>query len=272
MLAGLTQHLQSNMTSEMEMPEGHDVVFAFDFDGVICDSVGENFITTWRALRAADAALPESPPDGLRERFVQCRPALETGYQNIPIMSLLLRGVEPEDLIMRFDDLISEFIRGEGTDDAEMIRRFGESRAAWQASDNDAWFDAQGFYPHTLAPVNGVADRAIIATTKQNEFACKLVTRAGLKVPLPRVYGLERLGPQKKRNVLEELLRRNPTAQVHFFEDRIRTLQKLHDLPRLHLHLVDWGYNLPAERATADASTDMDLLTPESFAALLEAA
>ena len=136
-------------------------------------------------------------------------------------MSLLLRGVEPEDLIMRFDDLISEFIRGEGTDDAEMIRRFGESRAAWQASDSDAWFDAQG-YPHTLAPVNGVVDRAIIATTKQNEFACKLVTRAGLKVLLPRVYGLERLGPQKKRNVLEELLRRNPTAQVHFFKTAYR--------------------------------------------------
>ena len=58
MLAGITQHLQSNMTSEMEMPGGHDVVFAFDFDGVICESVGENFITTWRALRAAgvDAA------------------------------------------------------------------------------------------------------------------------------------------------------------------------------------------------------------------------
>ena len=29
---------------------------------------------------------------------------------------------------------------------------------------------------------------------------------------------------------------------------------------------------IPAERAAADASTDMDLLTPESFAALLEAA
>ena len=77
---------------------------------------------------------------------MQCRPALETGYQNIPIMSLLLRGVEPEDLIMRFDDLISEFIRGEGTDDAETLRRFGESRRM-QASDNDAWFDAQGFIP-----------------------------------------------------------------------------------------------------------------------------
>ena len=31
-------------------------------------------------------------------------------------------------------------------------------------------------------------------------------------------------------------------------------------------------FPLPAERAAADASTDMDLLTPESFAALLEAA
>ena len=35
----------------MDFPTGHEVVFAFDFDGVICDSVGENAITTWRAVR-----------------------------------------------------------------------------------------------------------------------------------------------------------------------------------------------------------------------------
>jgi hypothetical protein len=260
------------MNSEMDMPEGQPIVFAFDFDGVICDSVGENFITTWRALRAADANLAEDPPSGLRERFIECRPAIETGYQNIPLMNLLLDDVTPDALLAEFDGLIGEWMRTHGVDDAEMIRRFGESRAIWQAADNDAWFDAQGFFPHSLAPVNGVADRAIIATTKQNEFACKLVERAGLRVPLTRVYGLERLGPQKKRFVLDELLRRNPNGEVHFFEDRIRTLQKLHDLPRTHLHLVDWGYNLAGDRDQAEESEFMDLLTPATFAALLEAA
>ena len=47
--------------------------------------------------------------------------------------------------------------------------------------------------------------------------------------------------------MLEELLPESNRPGA-FFEDRIRTLQKLHDLPRLHLHLVDWGYNLPRAR------------------------
>ena len=147
---------------------------------------------------------------------------------------------------------------------------FGKARAAWQAEDEEDWFSAQGFYAHAIAPVNHVADRAVIATTKQHEPACRLVTRAGLKIPLARVYGMERLGPQKKRNILEAALARNPNAEVHFFEDRIATLNKMTDLPRLKLHLVDWGYNLPAERAEAAAHARMDILSADEFASMLQ--
>jgi hypothetical protein len=118
--------------------------------------------------------------------------------------------------------------------------------------------------------VNAVADRSIIATTKQNAFACRLVERARLDIPQSRVFGLERLGPQKKRAVLEEMARRNPHAEIHFFEDRIATLEKLTDLQRTHLHLVDWGYNLESHRERARQNQNMDLLTPQTFAALVQ--
>jgi phosphoglycolate phosphatase-like HAD superfamily hydrolase len=258
------------MSADWDMPEGQSDVFAFDFDGVICDSVGENFITTWHALRALEPDLPATPPAQLRDQFISCRPAIETGYQNIPLMQLLLTGVTVSDMLENFDTLVRNYLDANGLTDADMMNGFGVARAAWRDADPQGWFDAQGFYEHTFASVNAVADRAIIATTKQNAFACRLVERAGLQVPLPRVYGLERLGPRKKRTVLEELERRNPHAVVHFFEDRIATLEKLTDLPRTKLHLVDWGYNLEQHRERARASEHMDLLSPESFAALIQ--
>ena len=42
------------------------------------------------------------------------------------------------------------------------------------------------------------------------------------------------------------------------------------DLPRLELHLVDWGYNLSEERARAAGHARMDLLNADQFAALLQ--
>ncbi|MEM7408548.1 MAG: hypothetical protein AAF458_24905 [Pseudomonadota bacterium] len=257
------------MSADIDLPSGCQTVYAFDFDGVICDSVGENFGTTWRAMRVMEPELPEAPPEGLRERFIACRPGLETGFQNIPLILLLMEGVSVETMLAQFDAQVAGLLEARGWTEADMIKRFGDARVAWRDSAPEDWYGAQGFYEHTLAPVNAVASRSIIATTKQHSSACKLVTRAGLDVPLPRVYGLERLGPQKKRNVLEALIERNPEGTVHFFEDRLATLRKLTDLPRLELHLVDWGYNLPEERAQAAASADMDLLDADAFAAML---
>lgn len=252
----------------MELPERQSTVYVFDFDGVICDSVGENLLTTWRAV--APTGLPATPPADVEARFRACRPVIETGHQNIPLLHLLLDGYEVEQIHTDFDRLHKDFLAARGQSEADSMAAFGQARAAWQAADPDGWFNAQGFYAHAIEPVNRVADRAVIATTKQHEFACRLVTHAGLQIPLPRVYGMERLGPQKKRNVLEAVLERNPQAQVHFFEDRIATLNKMTDLPRLALHLVDWGYNLPQERAAAAASAHMDLLDAEQFASMLQ--
>lgn len=256
------------MSADMDLPEQQSSVYVFDFDGVICDSVGENILTAWRA--AAPAGMARTPPADIEARFRACRPVIETGHQNIPLLHLLLHGYEVEQILSGFEQLHRDYLAEHGHSEADSMAAFGKARAAWQAEDLQDWFSAQGFYAHAIAPVNHVADRAVIATTKQHESACRLVTRAGLEIPLARVYGMERLGPRKKRNIVEAVLERNPQARVHFFEDRIATLDKMTDLPRLELHLVDWGYNLSEERARAAGHARMDLLNADQFAALLQ--
>ena len=96
----------------MDIPAGREAVFAFDFDGVICDSARENGLTTWRALRTHwPTRVPETPPEGLLGAFLTCRPAIETGYQNIPLMWMLLDGIAPERILTEFDALTEAVMR-----------------------------------------------------------------------------------------------------------------------------------------------------------------
>lgn len=257
----------------MDFPSGHNVFFAFDFDGVVCDSVHENARTTWGALceRWPDDAHGEPDP-AFMAKFVRCRPAIEAGYQNVPLMRALLDGVEPETILSDFDNVVETVKIREGLTDPDVLAMFGSARDVWVKSDLESWFGEQGFYAGTPEAVNAVAERAIIITTKQYRFAVELVSRAGIQIAPERVYGLEQLGKQGKRGVLEAFMAHNPGAQMHFFEDRLATLKKLVQIENLHLHLVDWGYNTEAERAQASESAHMDLLSVSDFDQLLRSA
>jgi len=66
------------------MPDG-SAVWAFDFDGVVCDSVGESSLSAWRA---AEAKWPElfgtaearAQQDRVVEGMRVVRPVVETGW------------------------------------------------------------------------------------------------------------------------------------------------------------------------------------------------
>ena len=75
-------------------------VLALDFDGVLCDSVDETAVSAWRAgsLLWGDM-VGQRPPAALLEAYRQTRPAVETGYQAILAMRLLLDG-EPTERVL----------------------------------------------------------------------------------------------------------------------------------------------------------------------------
>ena len=54
-----------------------------------------------------------------------------------------------------------------------------------------------------------------------------------------------------------------------FLEDRFPTLDRLRDLERTRLYLVDWGYSTPAERERARHDADIEVLDGAGFASLL---
>lgn len=247
--------------------------FAFDFDGVICDSAQETGLTAWRAAHALwPDRVPARPTPDFLARFPRLRPVIETGYENVALVALLAAGHDDRSILDDFPRLCRAWMESEGLDRAELRRRFGAARDAWLASDPEGWLQAQGFFPGVVEAINALDAPRCIITTKEERFTRPLVEHAGLRIEPGRVYALEAFEGAGKRSVLEALAREQPGARLHFFEDRYPTLDRLRDLPDARLYLADWGYNTPEERARARADARIEVLDIDGFRAALAAA
>ena len=246
---------------------------AFDFDGVICNSAGETGRTAWRAAHGLwPDVMPSEPGEDFIERFPRLRPVIETGFENVPLVGLFVRGASDDEILADFARLSRELIDGEGLDRDDLRARFGSARDTWIASDIEGWLAAQGFYPGVVDAINGLSAPRCVITTKEDRFTRVLVERAGLEVEADRIYALEAFEGRGKRSVLEALSTEFPQARLHFFEDRYVTLDRIRDLDRTDLYLVDWGYNTPAERQQAAADTRIRVLGRADFEAVLAGA
>ena len=246
---------------------------AFDFDGVICNSAGETGRTAWRAAHGLwPDQMPAEPTADFLRRFPGLRPVIETGFENVPLVGLVVRGVSDEDILEDFPALCESLIEAESLDRDELRARFGAARDAWIESDLEGWLDAQGFYPGVVEAVNAMSALRCVITTKEDRFTRLLVERAGLDVPPERIYALEAFEGAGKRSVLESLAEEFPEAKLHFFEDRYSTLDRIRDLGRTDLYLVDWGYNTPAERERAGADSRIEVLDRVGFETVLAGA
>ena len=149
------------------------MVIALDFDGVICDSAGETAVSGWEAAaRLWPDEFTENPSPILIEDFRFCRPALETGYQSIIIMTLLKRGLHKEEIVDDFSNLMEQFIEKENLEIPNLVKYFGQSRDLWIKDNFQSWLDVHAFYPGVVQWVNQFVDKSVyIITTKEKRFA-----------------------------------------------------------------------------------------------------
>lgn len=233
---------------------------ALDFDGVLCDSVVETAASAWRAGAAlwSDMTGP-LPPDALLSGYRLARPVVETGYEAILVMRLLLDGLAPAELIAGYRGLAERALADSGRDADGLKALFSETREDWLAEDPDEWVSLSPFYPGVaewLGALPPDVDCAIV-TTKDRRFVERLLAGNRIAAPAGGIFGLE-LGRPKEATLLELIERARATTgvgKVCFVEDRLATLERCRarpDLAGLDLRLAGWGYNTEAERQKAD--------------------
>jgi hypothetical protein len=249
-------------------------ILALDFDGVLCDGMGEYFETSRRTYAKA---WPEEPPPGeeLLPAFRRLRPVIMTGWE----MPILLRAIgqrRSESDILRDwaavrDEEVASGPRPRDQLVGLLTKTLDEVRREWIAADRAGWIAGNAPYCRLeeLRQLVGEPERTVLVTTKEGEFARLILDE--WRVRLADIQGKE-AGTHKCDN-LRALIGAYTQAQgrrprVWFVEDRFETLAHVTthaDLEDVGLYLAAWGYNTPRTRAAATASDRVRLLELDQF-------
>ncbi|KAL4452021.1 hypothetical protein ABPG75_007683 [Micractinium tetrahymenae] len=254
-------------------------VWALDFDGVACDSVGESSLSAFKAaakLWPEVFATPEAEArkEELVEKMRVVRPVVETGYENIVQIRCLLEGVQPEEMLKSWHELLPEYMQRWGLVRSELVDLFGSTRDEWMAADLEGWLAPNRIYPGVAEAMQALmqAHEVYIVTTKQARFTEAILRQmAGIAFPLDRIFS-QTVSGRPKSEVLAELAQRHPGAGAyHFVEDKFSTLEKvaaMGEMNHYRLYLVDWGYNTAPERAAAAANKRIEVVDIARFSQL----
>lgn len=230
------------------------LVFALDFDGVICDSAVETAITGWKAASVLWQDMPKTVPQMMIDHFRVVRPIIETGYEAILAMRLLFLGETTDAVFADYGNKIQLLMTDANVTVDDLKKLFGETRDVWIAEDLDDWVKMNPLFPGVAAKLQRLGQLYpwYVVTTKQERFVKQILQANGIVLADERIFGLDR--KMSKVEVLALLLGSHPGAKVHFVEDRLPTLLnvlKYDALASVNLAFALWGYNTEEDKAVA---------------------
>lgn len=265
-------------------------LYALDFDGVLCDSCGESSLSAIKAAKVRWPSLFEQVDAAMEEWIVEqmytLRPVVETGYENLLLVRLLVEiqihsvrkssvadGLSIQEILENWSKLKPTLMDEWQEDRESLVDLFGRVRDDWIENDFSGWIGANRFYPGTADALKLSSSEAYIVTTKQSRFAEALLKElAGIDFPSERIYGL---GTGPKVKVLQQLqqMLEHQGLKLHFIEDRLATLKDVIKEPALdnwNLYLVTWGYNTQKEREETEAIPRIQLIDLPDFSRQLK--
>ncbi|KAF8028517.1 hypothetical protein BT93_E1211 [Corymbia citriodora subsp. variegata] len=260
-------------------------LYALDFDGVLCDSCGESSLS---AVKAAKVRWPglfdgvdSATEDWIVDQMHIVRPVVETGYENVLLVRLLLEmrmtsirkssvaeGLTIDGILENWSKIKPVIMEEWGENREMLVDLFGKVRDEWMDKDLGTWIAANRFYPGVPDALQLASSSIFIVTTKQSRFADALLQKlGGVTIPPEKIYGL---GTGPKVEVLKQLQKRpeHQGLKLHFVEDRLATLRNVIKEPELdgwNLYLGDWGYNTKKEREEATSISRIEILQLSDF-------
>lgn len=244
------------------------IIYALDFDGVICNSAVETGITGWKAAKQLwdDLATP-LPSQQLIEKFRQVRPILETGYEAILLVRLLHDGETVETILNNFSDQKQKVIKENKLDITSLKKIFGATRDSWINDDLDDWVEMNPLFTGVTEKLQNLEQQDLwyIITTKQEHFVKQILTANQIQLADERIFGLDR--KLSKETILMDLVKRHASASIYFVEDRFPTLLNVlnnKELISIKLFFALWGYNTDQDKLDAKQQT-MESIALDDF-------
>ena len=237
-------------------------LLVLDFDGVICDSVEECFVSSWEArfrLHGGEDPVPPPPAGGLAA-FARMRPFVRNGEDFLVILEAVGRGIAVGSQAA-FDALAEEI---GPLVLADFKARFYDARERLLAEERGRWLRMNRVYPHARAALLAAAGAGLalrILSTKRPPYIIEILSANGVAFPPQHVC--HTTGP--KVPVVRELLAASGCARAVFIDDQVDYLAGLDD-PRIEGRLAAWGYVRPEWLVPPLRARPID---PEGLAALV---
>ena len=247
-----------------------------DFDGVVCDSERECFVSSWLTFRKLAGAGGEHISLHARRRFRQMRPLIRSGEDYVVIQQILAReqaepGFHGPATLPAFDayrDALGSRCIG------RYKSAMADTRSAFLARDRAHWLALNRLYPHMRRLLAaGDLSNVRVLSTKAAPLVGEILRAHRIPIPASAVFHAAS-NPDgtdaRKLDMIGEHLDRTTGAHALFVEDQLDHLLGNADR-RITTFLADWGYVLPewfadhdllrAERVRVIAAADMpDLL------------
>jgi len=245
------------------------IIYALDFDGVICDSAIETGIAGWKSARKIWNDLTDPlPPEKLIDNFRQVRPILETGYESVLLMRLLHQGRSVDSILKKFPQQKTKLLEDCKLEIADLKKNFAETRDHWINSDLENWIEMNPLFPGVKEKLQKLDNKKpwYIITTKQERFVKYILEANQIELSREHIYGLDR--NMSKNAVLLYLIKRHDQNEIYFVEDRLPTLLNVLDNSQLSaviLFFALWGYNTDQDKSEARQHTTFKLITLDNF-------
>jgi phosphoglycolate phosphatase-like HAD superfamily hydrolase len=246
-------------------------ILALDFDGVICDGMGEYFQSSKRTYQKIWTEELSISLDDLFASFAQLRPVIETGWEMPVLIRALALGISAEEILENWSNIAHKIIEDDHLDPKIIAHTLDSSRDDWINEDLTSWLALHSFYPGVIDRLKYLLKSPIvlyIVTTKEGRFVKQLLHNYGVEFSQETIFGKEVKRP--KYQTLREILTINSEKpnNLWFVEDFLKPLQQVQQQPDLQgvkLYLANWGYNTKKIRDSLKNNPSIKLLSLEEF-------
>ena len=231
-----------------------------DFDGVICDSLLETLVSSWRGYYLSRGEEePSAMPVTLRQDFERLRPYVRAGEDFILIQELIAAKF-PIRSQQDFDEQLAQ----RGTQTVTRYREsFYSARRDFLVHDRKCWISLNRLYPHIIPFFsNWVSSSSLyILSTKRGEFIVEILSSNGIPMDPKRVLSCE--AKEKKATILHTL-EATGAGRALFIDDQIDHLASASARePRIMGCLASWGY---VQQQWLEDPRGIEVLRPDQLA------
>ena len=214
---------------------------AFDFDGVIAETINEWYFLGLKAFNRIGSNLQSSKE--AEEQFRQARSFLKNAedcyfvFKSIKEGSVDFRTMTQE----RFNQLAQPFFEKEGRDIAKDIYTL---RAELRENDEENWLKLFSVFPEMISVLKKVMDKieVVIATTRDRASVSAIFEKQGILINDPKIISRE--FSIDKREQMKFITKEFGVSfeEIFFIDDILGHLKLVASLG-VNVVLASWGYS-----------------------------